>query len=187
MECGGCSRRSAHCTSLLLPRHGIPSRLVERHPGTSIHPRARGLNVRTLELLRTWGLADAVRAAGRALEDARYIIWAASFAGPEYRRVEMLTHRAFFDASVSPTSYVACAQNNLELVLLAQARSYRGADHRFGHEFLSFRQEETGVVALVHDRSTGEEISVRADYLVAADGTDDRFRSLASRSGAGRS
>jgi len=38
--------------SLLLSRHGVRSLLVERHPGTSIHPKARGLNVRTLKLFR---------------------------------------------------------------------------------------------------------------------------------------
>lgn len=38
--------------SLLLSRHGVRSLLVERHPGTSMHPKARGLNVRTLELFR---------------------------------------------------------------------------------------------------------------------------------------
>ena len=42
-------------TSLLLSRHGVRSLLVERHPGTSVHPKARGLNVRTLELFRGWG------------------------------------------------------------------------------------------------------------------------------------
>src|SRR5215472_10653697 len=63
------------CTSLLLSRFGVPSLLVERHPATSIHPRARGLNVRTMELLRTWGLEHEVRGAGRALENATDVVW----------------------------------------------------------------------------------------------------------------
>lgn len=112
--------------SLALSRFGVPSLLVERHPGTSIHPRARGLNVRTMELLRTWGLEDAVRAAGRALENARYILWAESLAGRELNRVEMPSHRAFLDSTLSPTSYVACAQNDLEPVLVAHGQSFRG-------------------------------------------------------------
>jgi len=69
--------------SLLLSRHGTRSLLVERHPGTSIHPKARGLNVRTLELFRVWGIEPAVRAAANELERARDVVWAATLVGPE--------------------------------------------------------------------------------------------------------
>ena len=34
--------------SFLLSLHGIRSLLVERHPGTSIVPKARGINARTM-------------------------------------------------------------------------------------------------------------------------------------------
>ena len=36
--------------SFLLSRLGIKSLLVERHPGTAIHPKARGINARTMEI-----------------------------------------------------------------------------------------------------------------------------------------
>jgi putative polyketide hydroxylase len=38
--------------ALLLGARGIPSLLVERRASTSRHPRARGVNPRSLELLR---------------------------------------------------------------------------------------------------------------------------------------
>ncbi len=57
--------------ALLLARHGVPPLLVERHAGPSIHPRARGLNVRTMEILRTGGLEGQVRDAGTALAASR--------------------------------------------------------------------------------------------------------------------
>src|SRR5580704_1536658 len=40
---------------LLASRH-VPTVLVERHPGSSPHPRAIGYTPRTLEVLRTVGL-----------------------------------------------------------------------------------------------------------------------------------
>ncbi|MGQ4336372.1 FAD-dependent monooxygenase, partial [Streptomyces hayashii] len=43
-------------TSLFLGRLGMPHLLVERHSGTSIHPRGRGNNVRTMELFRVAGV-----------------------------------------------------------------------------------------------------------------------------------
>jgi putative polyketide hydroxylase len=109
------------CTSLLLSRFGVSSLLVERHPATSIHPRARGLNVRTMELLRTWGLEHDVREAGRALENATDVVWAESLAGREMRRVAAGGRRQ--DARpVSPTTGCSCAQDELEPVLLANAQ-----------------------------------------------------------------
>src|SRR3954462_2185376 len=53
--------------SLFLARCGVQSTLVERHQGTSIHPRARGVNARTMELLRELGLEAAVRKAGESI------------------------------------------------------------------------------------------------------------------------
>ena len=64
--------------SLFLARQGIRSILVERHPGTSILPRARGVNGRTMELMRELGLEDPIRAAGASLAPALGIYSGAS-------------------------------------------------------------------------------------------------------------
>lgn len=60
---------------------------MERHPGTAIHPRARGLNIRTMELYRMLGLEGAIRAAGTALKDSHYMLFVKTLAGHEIRRV----------------------------------------------------------------------------------------------------
>ena len=46
--------------SLFLAWRGVPVVTVERHPGSSPHPRAIGFTPRTVELLRAVGLADRV-------------------------------------------------------------------------------------------------------------------------------
>jgi putative polyketide hydroxylase len=51
-------------SALLLARQNVPTLLIERHPGTSIHPRARGINIRTMEIFRSLGLEAAIREAG---------------------------------------------------------------------------------------------------------------------------
>ena len=174
------------CTSLLLSRLDVQSLLVERHPKTSIHPRARGLNVRTMELLRVWGLEDQVRIAGRPLENATDVVWAESLAGSERRRVPAGGRRDNLLA-VSPTTGCACAQDELEPVLLANARSYRVGSIAFDHEVVAFEQAQDSVTARVRDRKTDEEIIVRAQYLVAADGAESAVRQAlgASTSGPG--
>jgi len=60
--------------SILLSRLSISSLLVERHPGTSLHPKARGINARTMEIFRQCGVEAAVCGAGLAPEQSRFIV-----------------------------------------------------------------------------------------------------------------
>jgi 2-polyprenyl-6-methoxyphenol hydroxylase-like FAD-dependent oxidoreductase len=46
--------------ALFLASRGVPTILVERHAGSAPHPRAIGYTPRTLELLRSVGLASSV-------------------------------------------------------------------------------------------------------------------------------
>ncbi len=139
--------------SLLLSRHGVPSLLVDRHPGTSTHPKATRLSTRTMELLRSWGIDAAVRA------QAMPVVSDAATA----RRL-------------SPVTASVCAQDRLEPILLDYARSFRDADIRFGREVVSFTQDASGVTALIRERASAVETTVRADYLVAADGVSSLIR-----------
>jgi len=67
--------------SILLSQHGIRSLLVERHPGTAIVPKARGINARTMEMYRQIGIEQAIRDAGLAPERTGLIVWTESLAG----------------------------------------------------------------------------------------------------------
>lgn len=49
-------------TAVTLARQGVASLLVERNPALSPLPRATAVSTRTMELLRSWGLEDQVRA-----------------------------------------------------------------------------------------------------------------------------
>jgi putative polyketide hydroxylase len=163
--------------SLLLSRHGVRSLLVERHPGTSVHPKARGLNVRTLELFRVWGLEAAVRAAAGELDRALDVVWAPTLAAPETRRVPYGGEGERRQAD-SPTTSAGCAQDKLEPILLEAARSYGLGELRFGQELSSLRQDEDGVAAALVERESGEEVTVRAAYVIAADGAQSPVRSM---------
>src|ERR1700689_3925993 len=61
--------------SLLLSRHGVRSLLVERHPGTALTPKARGINARTMEIFRQCGVDTAIRDAGLAEGRLGLIVW----------------------------------------------------------------------------------------------------------------
>ncbi|WP_329330899.1 FAD-dependent monooxygenase [Streptomyces luteogriseus] len=156
-------------TSLFLGRLGVPHVLVERHAGTSIHPRGRGNNVRTMELFRVAGVENGIKEAAATLAVNHGILQAPTLVGDAgewlFRDIDPGGGLARF----SPSAWCLCSQNDLEPVLLDHAREH-GGDLRFSTELMSFDSDPTGVTAVVKSRETGEHTTIRADYLVAADG-----------------
>ncbi|NEY31860.1 monooxygenase [Streptomyces sp. PRKS01-65] len=156
-------------TSLFLGRLGVRHTLVERHAGTSIHPRGRGNNVRTMELFRVAGAEPMIRQAAATLAGNHGILQTPSLVGDAgewlFREIDPGGGLARF----SPSSWCLCSQNDLEPVLLDEAARL-GGDLRYGTELISFETDPAGVTAVVKSRETGEHTTVRAEYLVAADG-----------------
>ncbi|MFG2340081.1 FAD-dependent oxidoreductase [Streptomyces yangpuensis] len=157
------------CTSLFLGRHGITHMLVEKHAGTSLHPRGRGINVRTMELFRVARVEDRIREAASVLADNHGILQGGSLTGDDQEWLFEQIDPGGALARFSPSTWCLCSQNDIEPVLMSVTPTL-GADLRFSTELLSFEQDESGVTALVKNRETGEHSTVRADYLVAADG-----------------
>ncbi|MEV7723355.1 FAD-dependent monooxygenase [Streptomyces sp. NPDC087917] len=156
-------------TSLFLSRHGIRHLLVEKHSGTSVHPRGRGINARTMELFRVAGAEPAIREEASALEANQGILQTEALIGGEHKWLIKAVDPSGALKKFSPTGWCLCSQNNIEPVLAEQSRA-QGADVRFSTELMSFDQDADGVTALVKNRDTGEHLTVRADYLIAADG-----------------
>jgi len=161
-------------TSLFLSWHGISSLLVERHPGTAIHPRAPGFTPRTMELFRSVGIENAIRQAEPPVILAGKTLLVESLVGQEFDSyLEDIS--TLFITDASPTQGSAIAQDVLEPVLRARAEQL-GGDLRFGTELVSFEQAEEGITATIRQRESGNTRTVRAQFLVAADGSHSRIR-----------
>ncbi|MFB7590834.1 FAD-dependent oxidoreductase [Streptomyces sp. NPDC056169] len=156
-------------TALFLGRLGVPHTLVERHAGTSIHPRGRGNNVRTMELFRSAGVAQPVQEAASVLALNNGVLQTPSLVGDAGEWLFKEIDPGGGLARFSPAGWCLCSQNDVEPVLLERAREL-GGDLRFATEMMSFEQDAEGVTAQVKSRETGEHTTIRADYLVAADG-----------------
>ena len=102
--------------SIALARPGVRTLVVERRTALSPFPRATGINLRTMELLRAWGLEEAVRAGAI---DVRITGWIGSIARLDRRRrgLDGLPV-AEVAAALSPTTPVIAPQDHLEPVLL---------------------------------------------------------------------
>ncbi|WP_406099600.1 FAD-dependent oxidoreductase [Streptomyces sp. NBC_01013] len=172
--------------SLFLGRLGVEHLLVEKHAATSTHPRGRGNNVRTMEIFRRAGVEPQIRAAASVLAENHGILQAGSLTGDDQEWLFKEIDPGGALARFSPSGWCLCSQNDLEPVLLDRARE-QGGDLRFSTELLSFDPDGTGVGAVLKNRETGEHTSVRADYLIAADGPRSPVREQLriGRSGAG--
>lgn len=160
--------------ALSLAHYGVNALLVERHAGTTVHPKQFGLGIRPMEIFRSLGLEEAVTAGGADLANAREHMVVQTLAAGAITRRQMVSGQAI-DLSLSPSTVTVCPQNVLEPLLLEAARE-RGAEICFGTRMHSFTRDETGVNVELEVRKTGERRSVRADYMVAADGVHSSMR-----------
>ena len=160
--------------AVFLGTHGVPSLVVERHPGTAIHPRAAHFNQRTIELYRGAGLEPAIEEAAAAEFVQNGAIMAVeTLAGEELEWYFRSVNEGF--EALSPTRRLFITQRGLEPILRERAEAL-GARLEYGSEVVAVEQDAESVTARVRDRSDGSERSVRAGYLVAADGSRSPVR-----------
>ncbi|WP_328990172.1 FAD-dependent monooxygenase [Kribbella sp. NBC_01245] len=158
--------------ALFLSTYEIDTIVLNRYRWTANTPRAHITNQRTIELMRDMGIEAEVTGKGTTHELMGQTAFCTSLAGEEIGRIRTWgTHpRRLADyTEASPTLPVDLPQTLFEPILVSTAAS-RGAQVRFGTEYLSLEQDEDGVTALVRDRLTGSTYSIRARYLIGADG-----------------
>jgi 2-polyprenyl-6-methoxyphenol hydroxylase-like FAD-dependent oxidoreductase len=161
--------------SLWLSRLGVRSLLVERHPGTAIVPKARGINARTMEMYRQCGIEAGIRAAGLSQGRLGLIVWTETLAGREIER--RVPGRATpKNMAVTPTTNCLCAQDDLEPVIRRFAEAAGPGALRFNTELTCFSQKNGAVTGTITDRLTSEATTFSARYLIAAEGAQSRVR-----------
>jgi len=155
-------------TAMLLGHHGVPSLSVERHAGTAIHPRAGHFQLRTMETIRQMGLEQRVRTKSLETYSATGgIIAVESLAGRELGTYVKELNEGV--EGFSPTVRVFINQDVLEPILRERALEL-GATLRNRTEAVALDQDDDGVTVTLRDLDSGDESTVRARYVVAADG-----------------
>jgi putative polyketide hydroxylase len=158
--------------ALLLADRHVPCVVVERHAKTSLQYKFRGIAPRSMEIFRSLGIESEIRSCDSIDERSAQIARMKNLADPEI----VWQGVPWADTSdISPTTAGVCDQDQLEPILKAHAER-RGADVRFNTELVAFEQDGEGVTGRIRNRRTGEEETIRATYLVAADGTQGTLR-----------
>lgn len=168
--------------ALFLAWRGVPTVLIERHPGSSLHPRAFGFTTRTLEIFRAVGIGASIPQAPLGHGRPRRVA-VESLAGKWSAEVDWSPSKPQTAKSdgpppptigYSPCTGAAIAQDRLEPIIRTKAIEF-GADVRLNTGLTSFDQDATGVTALLRARD-GREYRLRAAYMIAADGHSSSIR-----------
>lgn len=163
-------------TALDLARHGVESIIVEKHAGTSTFPRASGISVRTMEILREAGLEDAVRAF--SVDASPLMAVQPALAGPILATIPLGFPSPEQAAAASPTRGAISPQDHVEPVLVERLRRLGRTRFRFSTELVAIEGDAAGVTATIVDRETGQRSRIRAQYAVGADGGRSTVREL---------
>ncbi len=163
--------------AIALGRSGVRVLLVEKHGSTSFHPRGHVVNARTMEIFRTWGLEEAVRARGVPHDRNQGVAFVRTLAGEQIGAIRTYADRRRnreFE-NYGPSAKTSCPQDVLEPVLRRCAESQLSVSVRFGTRLDGLVQDEEGVRAQLTGPQ-GVASSVRARYVIAADGARSTLR-----------
>lgn len=166
--------------AIFLAFHKVPIVVIERHQGSSKHPRAIGYTPRTMELYRAMGMEKQIpqvpsdftlrrtrveSLAGKWFDESQWTdkIGANNHDKPPPQKIEY-----------SPCSGAAIAQDYLEPILRERAIEL-GAELRYQNELISFSEDDEGITAVIRDKDDVE-YSIHSSYLIAADGSRSTIR-----------
>ncbi|MFM9589281.1 FAD-dependent oxidoreductase [Streptomyces scabiei] len=158
--------------ALLLASYGVRTHLVTKYGWLADTPRAHITNQRAIEVFRDLGIEQEALEKGTPSRLMGDTVFATSLLGEEIGRIrtwgtgdESLTEYA----SQSPCGMIDLPQTYLEPILLSNAAK-RGAVVRLNTELVDFEQDADGVTARLRDRASGTDHTVRARYMIGADG-----------------
>ena len=162
--------------AITLGRYGVDTLLVEQRVEPSFLPRATGLSTRTMELVRTWGLEHEVLAGG---VEADVLLWEcetlSQVAAGRPHEVGYPTRQQA--AVVSPCAPGVVPQDWLERVLRRHIDSLPTVRLELGTRVVAVDEAVGAVQVTLHDPH-GHRQTIRARYLVAADGAHSPIRRM---------
>ncbi|WP_424139852.1 FAD-dependent oxidoreductase [Roseomonas chloroacetimidivorans] len=166
-----------------LARRGVRVLLVDDKPGTAFNPQANATQARTMEHYRRLGFAEEIRALGLPPDYPTDIAYFTRFTGHELARFRLPSAQEAQQRVTGLSGAWSAAelphrvsQKYVERVLRRQAEE-AGATVRYGWRLTRFEDHKDHVEARIEDAHGTAGRSIRADYLVGADGPRSYVRS----------
>src|SRR5664279_5383258 len=159
-------------TALALANCGVRCHIVSRGNWMADSPRAHITNQRANEVFRDLGISEDVARYASPWELMGDTTFTTSLAGSELIRMRTWgtgDDRRGDYLRASPCGMVDIIQPLLEPILFQKAAE-KGATFAFNTEYVRHEQDADGVTATLRDRLDGREFTIRARYMVGADG-----------------
>jgi 2,4-dichlorophenol 6-monooxygenase len=163
-------------TALAAALAGARVHVVSQFHWMANTPRAHITNQRAMEVFRDLGLMGPVMQRATPWELMGDTTFCSSFAGEEILRAHWWgtgEQRKGDYLKASPCGMVDLIQSEVEPILLEWGAK-AGATFTLNTEFLRYEEDADGVTAFLLDRLTDREYSMRARYLIGADGARSR-------------
>ena len=162
--------------AILLARHGVASRLIDRRAHPNRAPAAHVVNARTFEICRAAGVdAAAIEAAAGDPRDAGQVIWLTKLAGEEVGRLPF--ERQGEEAQrFTPTPLRNLSQHRFEAILRGSLKEAGAPEVAYGQQWESAEQDDSGVLSRVRDLEENTVHEIRSRFVIACDGAGSRVR-----------
>ncbi len=160
--------------------NGVRALVIEQNARTGQQPRAKTTNVRSMEHMRRWGIAERIRAcAPLPAEYPTNIAFKTRLFGQHLATIE----NAFAGARdrrdprfSEPAQWIP--QYKVEAVLRDHAETLPGISLRFACRLEAMAESGDGVTVRLRDLNDGSLTAMPVRYLVGADGARSLVRSL---------
>lgn len=151
--------------------HGVAALLIDAEIAPPLGPRAQLVNIRSMEHLRRWGIADDLRAAAVLPEGwPSDVVFCTSLSGEVLRRFPAFTEQAAGVSELAPEGPQRIPQFITHQVLRRHVESLPSITCRWGWRATEITQDASRALVSVVDVKSGLERQIRARFVVGCDG-----------------
>ena len=167
-----------------LGRRGIRCLVVDAKAGTAFNPQANATQARTMEHFRRLGFAHEIRALGLPADHPTDIAYFTRYSGHELARIHLPTAQEAVEKIKTMTGSWSTAelphrvsQKFVEAALRRHAEAWPTIDLRYCWRLERFADTDNGIEACVRRTDGRDPVTVKARFLIGADGPRSLVRS----------
>jgi 2-polyprenyl-6-methoxyphenol hydroxylase-like FAD-dependent oxidoreductase len=161
-----------------LGRWGARVIVIEATDGRFDDPRMHAINIRSMELMRRWGLTDRLRNCGWPQDHPQDVVFLTSLSGYQLGRIPWPSIGNSQPPVCSPTFAQRCPQSWFNPIMHAFAESQPGVRIVWRHRVTAIGARDAGVTVTIAPDETGVGRDLVSRYVVGCDGARSNVRRM---------